>query len=242
MPRPNPKDQAKLSRKNAIRAGQTRAKRRGIYVLIAIVLIAVVIGGVAWYLYVQGQNSNASTIVDATIYTSKGPITVELYRSQTPKTVANFVNLAKTGFYNNLVWHRIVPSFVIQTGDPNTRGAVNSTRSSWGQGVSSPTVPAEFVSSLHNYAGYLAMARTQDVNSASCQFFINLVDNSSQLDGPNSTNGGYTVFGKVLSGMDIVNALGAVQTYPQSLGPPYASQPVDASQAMMLNVTITSGA
>ncbi len=242
MPRPNPKDQARVARKNAIRAGQTRARRRGMYVLIAVVLIAVVIGGVAWYLYVQGQNSSALAIVDATIYTSQGPIKVELYQSKTPKTVANFVNLARTGFYNNLVWHRIVAGFVIQTGDPNTRGGDNSTRSTWGSGQGPTTVPLEIDSSLHNYAYYLAMARTSDPNSATSQFYINLVDNSASLDPGANGGAGYAVFGKVISGTTVVDAIGHLATENVQTAGGVTPEPVNISAAMMLNVTITSGA
>ncbi len=236
MPRPNPKDQARAARKAALRAGQNNARRRGLYVLLGIVLIAVITVGVGWYLYVSGRSA-APAIVNATIHTSQGPIQIELYQSKTPKTVANFVNLAKTGFYNNLVWHRIVPGFVIQTGDPYTRGAVNSTRNIWGTGSSTPTVPQELDPSLHNDAGYLGMARGGDINSASCQFYIVLV-NHRDLD---TTNGGYAVFGKVTSGMDVVNRLASVPAYDQNIQT-YGSQPIDALRAIMLNVTITSGA
>lgn len=156
----------------------------------------------------------------ATLSTSSGTIVVELFRSQTPLTVNNFVNLANSGFYTNLVWHRIVKGFVIQTGDPTTKNG-GGDRNTWGSTGSPQTVPLESVSSLHNDAGYLGIAHGTDVNSGSSQFYINLVDNRS-LDGS------YTVFGKVLSGMDVALALGNVpvttqyaQSTPEPVNPVY---------------------
>lgn len=180
-----------------------KRKNRGVlYLLIVIVLIGIVVVGV--YAYVSSLPPDK---IYATLNTSKGTFEIELYRSLTPITVNNFVNLAKSGFYNNLVWHRIQPGFVIQTGDENTKNFVGGNNSTWGtyQGTN---IPDEIVSSLHNYAGYMAMANTGAPNSGSTQFFINLVDSSSSLDGK------YTVFGHVISGMDVVNAIGNVPVYP----------------------------
>ncbi len=200
------------SGRKKVRDPASRRKRVRRAVAIAVI---VVILGTGFYFYLSRQPSPApatttlSTIASgapgltyARINTSLGAIEVELFQSATPKTVANFVNLAKAGFYNNLVWHRIVKGFVIQTGDPNTRDG-GGDRSLWGTGGSSQTVPLEINSTLHNYAGYLGMARSQDLNSGSSQFYINLANNTS-LDGK------YTVFGKVISGMDVAVAIGNV--------------------------------
>ncbi len=180
-----------------------RTSRGLLYLILAIVLIVIV--GVGVYAYVSSLPPPPPDIIYATLNTSKGTFEVELYRSQTPITVNNFVNLAKSGFYNNLVWHRIQSAFVIQTGDENTKngGGNNNT---WGQ-YQGTTIPDEIVSSLHNYAGYMAMANTGATNSGSTQFFINLVDTAS-LDGK------FTVFGRVISGIDVVNAIGTVPVYP----------------------------
>ncbi len=181
-----------------------KRKNRGfLYLILAVVLIVIV--GVGVYAYVSSLPPPPPDIIYATLITSKGTFEVELYRSQTPITVNNFVSLAKSGFYNNLVWHRIQSAFVIQTGDENTKngGGNNNT---WGQ-YQGTIIPDEIVSSLHNYAGYMAMANTGAANSGSTQFFIDLVDTPS-LDGK------YTVFGHVISGMDVVNAIGAVPVYP----------------------------
>ncbi len=181
-----------------------RTSRGLLYLVLAIVLIVIV--GVGVYAYVSSLPPPPPDIIYATLNTSKGTFEVELYRSQTPITVNNFVNLAKSGFYNNLVWHRIDSTFVIQTGDENTKngGGNNNT---WGQ-YQGTIIPDEIVSSLHNYAGYMAMANTGAANSGSTQFFINLVDSSTTLDGK------YTVFGHVISGMNVVNAIGGVPVYP----------------------------
>lgn len=155
-----------------------------------------------------------ATPIFATLGTSKGTIEVELYRAQTPRTVTNFVNLARSNFYNNLVWHRIHPGFVIQTGDPNTRNA-GGNNNTWGQGGSSQTVPLEIDSSLHNSVGFLGMARFgNDLNSGSSQFYINLADNSASLDGK------YTVFGKVIGGLDVANTISNVPIYSPPDGQP----------------------
>jgi len=153
-----------------------------------------------------------ATPVYATLFvgdgTTNGTIEVELYRAQAPKTVNNFVNLAQTNFYNRLVWHRIATNpAVIQTGDPNTKdGGGNRTQVPgeccyWGAGGSQQTVPLEIDSSLDNAVGTLGMARGQDQNSGSSQFYINTGDNSAGLDGQ------YTVFGKVISGMSMVTSI-----------------------------------
>lgn len=184
-----------------------KRKSRGfLYLILAVVLIVIVAVGV--YAYVSSLPPDT---IYATLNTSKGTFEVELYRSLTPITVNNFVNLAKSGFYNNLVWHRIDSTFVIQTGDENTKngGGNNNT---WGQ-YQGTIIPDEIVSSLHNYAGYMAMANTGAANSGSTQFFINLFDkNSASLDGK------YTVFGHVISGMNVVNAIGGVPVYPAPPG------------------------
>jgi peptidyl-prolyl cis-trans isomerase B (cyclophilin B) len=164
-----------------------------------------------------------ATPIFATLSTTNGTIMVELYPASAPKTVANIVSLAQSGFYKNLVWHRIVTGFVIQTGDPNSRNAAPGTNSTWGQGGSPQKVPLEIDSSLQNLSGYLGMARSSDVNSGSSQFYINLADN-------HSLDGNYTVFGKVTSGMDVAFKIASVPVYPRS------SQPINP--VFLTDVTI----
>src|SRR2546426_4266817 len=196
------------------------ARRRKMTRIAAAAIVAI-IAGAGLYIYIsntyisnQGTTTQESTSCTtgtpvlgakgtyAKINTSLGSIEVQLYPSAAPKTVANFVNLSQTGFYNNLVWHRIVAGFVIQTGDPNTKNG-GGNRSLWGTGGSGKTVPLEINSTLHNDYGYLGMARSTDPNSGSSQFYINLANNTS-------LNGQYTVFGKVISGIDVALAIGKV--------------------------------
>jgi len=171
----------------------------------------------------------AATPLYATFDTSNGTFTVELFRAQTPQTVANFVNLANTGFYTNLTWHRIIPGFVIQTGDLNTRNG-GGDRATWG-GYSSTQIPFEYDSSLHNKAGYLGMASTAAGTGGSTQFYINLSDNSANLDGK------YAVFGEVISPMTVPNTLANTPTTNQY--PNAQNQPVNPAAAVLFGVTIS---
>jgi cyclophilin family peptidyl-prolyl cis-trans isomerase len=155
------------------------------------------------------------------ITTKFGDIKLEFYPEHAPKTVDNFKELAKKGFYDGLIFHRIVPKFVIQGGDPNTRNLSN--RGTWGTGGPGWNVKAEFNKNKHS-RGALSMARSQDPDSAGSQFFIVLKD-SRFLDGQ------YTVFGKVASGMEIVDKIEALSTDS-------ADAPVDPEEAKMTKVTI----
>lgn len=214
---------------NIRKSRKQRARRGRTYLLGTLALVLVI--AVGWYVYASAQSANMNqpaTVVYAKLNTPHGLIEVELYQKAAPKTVTNFVNLAKAGFYNNLVWHRIVEGFVIQTGDQHTKDG-GGDRSQWGTGGSPQTVPLEIDSSLHNYVGYLGMARSQDPNSGSSQFYINLADNSASLDR------NYTVFGKVTSGMEVALAIANVPTYTQN---PYKDQPIDP--VFLTSVTISS--
>ncbi len=198
-----------------------RVKRPWGKVAASIVVVLIIVA--AGYFIYETYIYHAPPIY-ARIDTSDGAIYVVLYPDCAPETVANIVSLANQGFYNDLVWHRIVntPSpFVIQTGDPHTRGGLNSTRTVWGQGFSNATglttsdlaanrtVPLEVsrCPDLGNYEGYLGMARqgnfTTGLNSGNSQFYINLVNSSTNIQ----LDGYYTVFGKVISGWSVVQAI-----------------------------------
>lgn len=135
-----------------------------------------------------------------TLKTTKGDIVIELYPDKAPITVANFLKLANAGFYNGVKFHRVIPNFMIQVGDPNTKGADIA---SYGMGGPGYTIADEFTNGLSNARGMVAMANTGAPHSGGSQFFINVKDNTS-LDG------GYSVFGKVLSGMDVADAIVSV--------------------------------
>jgi peptidyl-prolyl cis-trans isomerase B (cyclophilin B) len=120
--------------------------------------------------------------------TSQGKITIEFFPEDAPRHVQNFMNLTETGFYDGVLFHRVIPGFMIQGGDPNTRDPDNNT---WGIGGPDHSVEAEFNSIKHN-RGIVSMARSQDPNSAGSQFFI-VHENSNFLDQQ------YTVFGRIVT-------------------------------------------
>ena len=135
----------------------------------------------------------------AVLKTSMGTIVFRFFEKDAPKHVANFKKLAGSGFYDGTTFHRVIPGFMIQGGDPNSKDA---DRSNDGLGGSGTNVPAEFNANKH-LRGTVSMARAQDPNSASSQFFI-CVKPSPCLDGQ------YSVFGQVVEGMDVVDKIVAV--------------------------------
>jgi peptidyl-prolyl cis-trans isomerase B (cyclophilin B) len=135
----------------------------------------------------------------AVLKTSMGTIVFRFFDKDAPKHVANFKKLAGSGFYDGTTFHRVIPGFMIQGGDPNSKDA---DRSNDGLGGSGANVPAEFNANKH-LRGTVSMARAQDPNSASSQFFI-CVKPTPFLDGQ------YSVFGQVLEGMDVVDKIVAV--------------------------------
>lgn len=132
----------------------------------------------------------------ATIQTNHGTITFRLLPELAPETVRNFESLARSGFYDGTLFHRVIPGFMIQGGDPNTK---TGNRASWGTGGPGYTIKAEFNSRSHQ-RGIVSMARAQDPDSAGSQFFIVTAD-SSFLDR------NYTVFGEVTDGMDVADKI-----------------------------------
>ncbi|HWA38592.1 MAG TPA: peptidylprolyl isomerase [Burkholderiales bacterium] len=134
--------------------------------------------------------------------TSAGTIRVELYPAKAPKSVENFLQYVKDGHYNGTIFHRVIPGFMVQGGGMTKDMAQKKTRA---------PVPIESKNGLKNEVGTLAMARTSDPNSATSQFFIN-VNNNGFLDYPGQDGHGYTVFGKVVGGMDVVNKIVSVPT------------------------------
>jgi cyclophilin family peptidyl-prolyl cis-trans isomerase len=133
--------------------------------------------------------------------TTKGNIEIQLYRDNAPITVENFVNYVNSGFYNGTIFHRVIPNFMIQGGGFTADGKQKKTNA---------PIKLESNNNLKNKAGTIAMARTSVPDSATAQFFINVVDNPS-LDYVIG-NPGYAVFGKVVYGMDTVNAIKNVET------------------------------
>ncbi len=141
----------------------------------------------------------------AIIETNLGKIEVEFFEDKAPGHVKNFKDLAKKGFYDGVTFHRVIPGFMIQGGDPNTK---NNDRSNHGMGGPGYSIKAEFNDTLHK-RGVLSMARSQDPNSGGSQFFI-VVKDANFLDGE------YTAFGKVLSGMSVADKIVSVPRDPRN--------------------------
>lgn len=140
----------------------------------------------------------------AVITTSEGVMVVEFYSDVAPNHVANFEKLARSGFYDGTAFHRVIPGFMIQGGDPNTKN--DAAKDSWGMGGPGYSVNAEF-NSKHHARGILSMARSQDPNSGGSQFFICHGDAGS-LDGQ------YTVFGNIIKGFDVLDKIATAATEP----------------------------
>ena len=132
----------------------------------------------------------------AELHTSSGEIDIRFFPDVAPNHVKNFIDLAEKGFYNGTKFHRIIPGFMIQGGDPNT---ISGSQATWGIGGSGKNINAEFNSVSHK-RGIVSMARSNDPNSASSQFFI-VVKDSTFLDNQ------YTVFGQVTKGMDVADKI-----------------------------------
>ena len=142
--------------------------------------------------------------VSAVLHTSKGDIKLRLFADKTPATVANFVNLARRGYYDGLTFHRVIADFMIQGGGMTADMKQKQTKA---------PIKNEATNGLANKRGSVAMARTQVVDSATAQFFINTVDNDFLDHQDTSVRGyGYAVFGKVVDGMEIVDAIRQVAT------------------------------
>ncbi len=156
--------------------------------------------------------------------TSQGDIVLELDADKAPKTVANFLAYVKAGHYDGLIFHRVIPTFMIQTGGYKSDLSEKPVRA---------TIPLESRSGLSNVRGSIAMARTSDPDSATSQFFINVVDNLF-LDQPNARDGnGYAVFGKVVDGMDVVDKIKAEPTQSRGVHQNLPVTPVTIRKATL---------
>ena len=138
------------------------------------------------------------------LHTNHGVITLKLFADEAPETAANFIQYVKDGHYDNTIFHRVISNFMIQGGGFDTDMQQKSTRA---------TIKNEANNGLSNKKGTIAMARTMEPHSASAQFFINVQDNAF-LDhtAPTTQGWGYTVFGEVVDGLDVVEAIKGVAT------------------------------
>ncbi|VVD81104.1 Peptidyl-prolyl cis-trans isomerase cyp18 [Pandoraea horticolens] len=156
--------------------------------------------------------------------TSAGNFVVELNPKAAPKTVENFLQYVNGGFYNGTIFHRVMNNFMIQGGGFTPEMNEKTTRA---------PIPSESQNGLKNVKGAIAMARTSNPNSATAQFFINVKDNAS-LDYPSPDGYGYTVFGKVVSGMDTVEKIKGVATTRKGMYDDVPATPVVIESASVV--------
>ena len=160
------------------------------------------------------------------LQTSKGNIVLELYADKAPSTVANFLAYVDAKFYDGIIFHRVISGFMVQGGGFSADMQQKKTLSS---------IQNEADNTLKNDRGTIAMARTREPHSATAQFFINLVNNDFlNHTGKNARGWGYAVFGKVTSGMEVVDAIAAVQTGSQGRFRDVPTEPVIIKSARRL--------
>ena len=170
--------------------------------IILIVVLIVVMTGL--FFMFKKDVSNPVVILK----TNKGNIIIELFLDKIPKTAGNFIELAQKEFFDGTKFHRVIQGFVIQGGDPNSKG---DDKISYGRGGPGYNIEDEFISGFSNVRGTISMANTGQPNSGGSQFFINLADNIGlDFDKPPEVSR-HPVFGKVTSGMEVVNKIAQVQ-------------------------------
>ena len=172
-------------------------------------------------LLLAGMAASAQTVK---LSTTLGEIRIELDAEKAPKSTANFLQYVKAGHYDGTVFHRVIENFMVQGGGFNAKLEQKPTR---------PPIPLESRNGLANVRGSIAMARTNDPNSATSQFFINVVDNPF-LDAENSRDGnGYAVFAKVVSGMEIVDQIRVTPTENKGMHQNLPIKPIIITKAVV---------
>ena len=202
-----------------------------IFLIISLVLISGFVGSVSAQQMTVEKEYSLEEIAEmknkaVLITTNEGTFMIELFPEDAPNTVNNFLKLVESGYYDGIVFHRIIPGFMIQAGDPNTIGP-DSDRSVWGQGGPGYTINEEFNTIQHD-RGIVSMARSNHPDSAGSQFFIVHKDNN-QLDAE------YTVFGRLVQG--VPQALDIVANIPTNSN----NQPIDTYPATILSTSIIDG-
>ncbi len=167
----------------------------------------------------------AMAATQVTLKTTEGDIRIELFDQQAPISSKNFIEYAKSGFYKDTIFHRVIPNFMVQGGGFDANMLQKPTRA---------PIKNEANNGLKNTRGTVAMARTGIVDSATSQFFINVVDNPALNYGQRDY--GYAVFGKVTKGMNIVDKIVAVPTTQKGM---YANVPIKPIKILDVKVTMT---
>ena len=173
----------------------------------------------AWVAIAAGNTALAQTVK---LDTSEGTVVLELDREKAPKTVENFLTYVRAKHYDGVIFHRVIENFMIQTGGYKPDLSEKPTRA---------PIPLESRNGLSNVRGTVAMARTNNPNSATAQFFVNVADNLF-LDQTNARDGeGYAVFGKVIEGMDVVDKIRATPTQASGMHQNLPAKPVIIKKA-----------
>lgn len=167
--------------------------------------------------------ANAQKAPQVRFKTSAGDFVVEVYPDKAPKTVENFLQYVKDKHYNGTVFHRVIPGFMIQGGGFTADMAEKSTRA---------PIPLEARNGLKNDRGTIAMARTGVPDSATAQFFINVVDNNN-LNAPKPDGNGYAVFGKVVQGLEVVDKITATPTGNKGMYQDVPQTPITINSATL---------
>jgi peptidyl-prolyl cis-trans isomerase A (cyclophilin A) len=170
------------------------------------------------------MTGQAQSTTQVRFQTTLGNFVVELYPAKAPKTVQNFVQYAKDKHFDGTIFHRVIDGFMVQGGGFTADMAQKPTRA---------PIALEIDRSLKNERGTIAMARTGNPNSATAQFFINLVDNAN-LNAPQPDGYGYAVFGKVVSGMETIDAIRSVATRNQNGFQNVPATPITITTATVL--------
>ena len=170
------------------------------------------------------MTGQTQTTTQVRFQTTMGNFVVELYPAKAPKTVQNFVQYAQDKHFDGTIFHRVIDGFMVQGGGFTADMAQKPTRA---------PIPLEIDRSLKNERGTIAMARTGNPNSATAQFFINLVDNAN-LNAPQPDGYGYAVFGKVVSGMETIDAIRSVATRNQNGFQNVPATPITITTATVL--------
>ncbi len=162
----------------------------------------ILLGAICMPWVAQAQAPAQAAAPKVIFQTTLGSFTVELYPDKAPKTVENFLRYVKDKHYNGTIFHRVIPNFMVQGGGFSDSMQQKPTRA---------PVPLEANNMLKNDRGTIAMARTSDPNSATAQFFVNVVDNQN-LNAPRPDGHGYTVFGKITQGMETIDKIRSAPT------------------------------
>jgi peptidyl-prolyl cis-trans isomerase A (cyclophilin A) len=189
-------------------------------ILLSIITTFALAAACAWTQSARAADGDPVVILK----TSMGEIDIQLDPKNAPISTANFLAYVKDGFYDGTIFHRIIPGFVVQGGGFTPDMNQKETK---------PPIQNEASNGLHNLRGTISMARTSDPNSATSQFFLNLVNNSDKLDPGGVDPNGYAVFGKITKGLDVLDKMAGVQT--TTVGP---FQDVPAKPVTLISATL----